>query len=322
MIPVVYNVRSLLVRRTTTAATVLGIAVVAFLFACVQMFANGLRTSLGRAAARDVAVVLRRGATTGRRSIVDERRLNLLRDMPEVSDMRIDLVRVVRLPRRAGGVSYVLLRGVSANGAEFGPELRIVEGRPASPGSDEAVVGRSVAGKYAGLAVGESFDLPRARRVTVVGVFEAGGSILESEVWTSIDTLRAAYGTEGRASAARVRLKDASQVELFGAAVSRLDDDLAVVSEQQHYVEQSRGMGSIIHLVALVVVGFFSLAAAFGAAITMHASVAGRRREIGVLRSLGFSRYSILTTFLVECAVLGCAGGLLGGSASVAMSQV
>jgi putative ABC transport system permease protein len=191
--------------------------------------------------------------------------------------------------------------------------VKITEGRAAKPGTDEAVVGKSVAGKFAGLDIGSRFDLKKNRPVEVVGIFEAGGSAFESEVWADLDTLRSSFGREGLVSSVTVALESPSKLDAFKAAVeSDKQLGLEVLGEREYYEKLSEGTSLFIKAIGIIIAVFFSLGAMIGATITMYAAVSQRGKEIGTLKALGFSAPAILASFLFESVFLACAGGLLG----------
>ncbi|MBI5513451.1 MAG: ABC transporter permease [Deltaproteobacteria bacterium] len=328
MLLLAYSVRSLLARKTTSLLTAVGLGLVVFVFAAVLMLAHGIERTLGRAGADDVAIVLRDGSDAEMSSSIEVVSVGLITARPEVRtlpdgrpDAVAEVVGVVALEKLgADGVSNVLVRGVDARSLEFRPSARIVEGRAARPGTDEAVVGRAIRGRFAGVDLGQSFELRKNRRVRIVGVLSDGGSAYESEVWADIDGVRAAFGREGLVCSVRVRLQSEGRFETLARALDT-DRQLAVMvrRETRFYEEQSQGMAKFIKALGLLVAVFFSLGAMIGAMITMHAAVARRGREIGTLRALGFSRLRILTAFLVESVVLSVGGGVLGAGAALGL---
>ena len=223
----------------------------------------------------------------------------------------------------ADGVTNLTIRGVQDNVMTFRPEVHLVEGRPPRPGTDEAIVGARIRGRIKGVELGQSFDIKKNRPVSVVGIFEAGGSAYESEVWVDRELLRQAYGRQGVVSTVRVRLDTPSKFDAFRAGVEndkRLG--LEALREQAFYEQQSEGTSKFLGVLGTVVSVFFAIGAMIGAMITMYAAVANRQREIGTLRALGFSRRSILSSFLLEAVILSAAGGAVGAVASMAMTFV
>ena len=206
---------------------------------------------------------------------------------------------------------------------KFRNEVHLVAGRPPKPGTDEALVGSRIRGRIQGLDLDQSFDVKKNRPVSVVGVFEAGGSAYESEVWVDREILRQAYGREGVVSSIRVKLDSPMKFDAFRAGVEndkRLG--LQATRETVFYEKQSEGAAILIGALGTVVSIFFAIGAMIGATITMYAAVAHRQREIGTLRALGFSRTSILTSFLFEAVFLAALGGAVGAAASLAMGLV
>ncbi len=331
MVPVSYSVRNLLVRRTTTAATALGIGLVVFVFSSVLMLGAGLKRAMGRSGSDDVAIVMRAGSDAELSSGIELPAAGLVTASPEVRvrpDGRPDavgeVVGVLALDRSGGdGVSNVQVRGVPDDVYRFRPTVRVVAGRAAAPGSDEVVVGAAIRGRFRGVELGQSFEIKKNRRVRVVGVLEDRGSSFESEVWGDIDTVRSAFGREALVSSVRARLRSAGQLDAFKRAIETNPQlGLTVKRESVYYEDLAQGTTKFLTILGLMIAFFFSAGAMIGAMITMHASVAQRSREIGTLRALGFSRRSILASFLFESVVLSLVGGAVGALASLAMGLV
>jgi putative ABC transport system permease protein len=331
MIPIRYNIRSLVVRKATTIATAIGIALVVFVLASALMLAAGIRKTLGAGGRPDTAVVLRMGSDAELGSTIDESTVSLILAAPGVKldehgkPIGAAEVVVVGAMGKIGtsGVTNVSIRGVTDDATSFRPEVRIVAGRPARPGSDEAIVGARLIGRIQGLDIGKTFDLKKNRPVTVVGAFEAGGSAYESEVWVDRELLRQAYNRQGFFSSVRVRLDSPTKLDAFRAGVEndkRLG--LQALSEPVFYANQSEDLAAFISIMGTVVSVFFAAGAMIGAMITMYAAVASRQREIGTLRALGFSRSGVLTSFLIEAVLLALLGGAVGALASISMGLV
>ncbi len=330
MIPVKYNYRNLVVRKTTTIAAAFGLALVVFVFAAAQMLGNGIKRTLGRSAGAENAIILRRGSSSEMESGIEENQVNLvLAQAAQVGASKkppgVGEVLVVILMDKLGttGVSNVTVRGVPEDVFEFRTSAKIVEGRAAKPGSDEVVVGSGIRGRFKGLELGQSFDIKKNRPVKVVGVFADDGSSFESEVWADIHTARTAFGREGYVSSVRVRLDAASKFDAFKALVEQNRQlGLSVQREADYYEKQSEATSIFLTIMGTMIAVLFSIGAMIGATITMNAQVANRQREIGTLRALGFSRRSILTSFLLESIVLATIGGLVGAAASLGLSFV
>ncbi|WP_437764859.1 ABC transporter permease [Sorangium sp. So ce281] len=331
MIPVAYNVRNLVVRKTTTLATASGLGLVVFVFASVLMLANSVERTLGRTARDDVAIVMRKGSDAEMVSSIEEQQIGVILASAEVAKRQDgkpdgvgEVVAVILLEKLGTeGISNVQVRGVPDDVLAFRSQVKIIEGRPAQPGTDEVIVGKAIQGRFKGLSIGESFELRKNRPVKVVGVFEDGGSSSESEVWADLHTTRSAFGREGGVSAVRARLASASKFDAFEASIEQNRSlGLEVMRESVYYEKQSEGTSMFIKVMGVLIAVFFSIGAMIGAMITMHSSIANRQREIGTLRALGFSRFSILLSFLIESVLLAVAGGALGVLAALGMRFV
>lgn len=332
MIPIAYNVRSLFVRKATTIATVFGVALVVFVLAASQMLAQGIRRTMGNSGDAESAIVLRKGSDAELSSNLEINLVSLIKAAPGVkvgdggSPIAAGEVVVVIAPQLAdepGQVANVLVRGVTAEVYALRPQVHIVEGRAAKPGTNEVVIGKRLRGKFVGMELGATFELNKNRPATVVGVFESGGSSFESEVWTDVDTARAAFGRNGIVSSVTVRLASAASYDVFAAEVEHDKQlGLKVQRESDYYEKQSEGTSKFISFLGSAIVFFFSVGAMIGAAITMYAAVANRRREIGTLRALGFSGTQVLISFLLEAFLLALLGGAVGVVASLSMMWV
>jgi putative ABC transport system permease protein len=331
MIPIRYNLRSLAVRKTTTVATALGIALVVFVLAAALMLSAGIKKTLGVSGREDNAIVLRKGSDAELGSVLDVSTVNVILGAPGVkkdekgAPLGAGESIVVGAMEKIGasGVTNVQIRGVTSNVMAFRPETHIVAGRAPRPGSDEVMVGQRIRGRFKGTDLDESFDLRKNRPVKVVGIFEAGGSSFESEVWVDVDTLRASYAREGSVSSVRVRLESPAAFDGFKMAIeSDKQYGYLAMRETEYFEKQSSGTSVFVSAVGTLISVFFSIGAMIGAMITMYAAVANRQREIGTLRALGFSRSSILVSFLLESVALALLGGVVGVAAAMGMGAV
>lgn len=334
MIPISYNVRSLLVRRTTTIATALGIALVVFVLSSSLMLGEGIRNTLVSNGSTTRAKVLRKGSDTEMASGLENSQVSLVMAAPGVkrdeSNQPLgspEVVVVIAMDKIGGEaeglISNILVRGVPPQVMKVRPEVRIIAGRPARPGTDEVIVGKGVRGHFKGLELNSSFELKKNRPVQVVGIFEAGGSSLESEVWADLETLRTSFGRGSSSSSITLQLESASAYDGFAAYVEN-DKQLGLepFREAVYYEKQSEGTSMFITILGSVIAFAFSVGAMIGAMITMYGAVSQRSKEVGTLRALGFSRGDVLLSFLLESIVLALAGGVIGGVASLGMGFV
>lgn len=327
-IPFSYIWRSLWARRLTTALTVGGVALVVFVFAGVLMLARGLEATLVETGSSDNAIVLRRSATSELSSQVDRASADVLEaeaGVARVTDGRALLSREVMLvidlyKKKSNALANVSVRGVSARAFELRRGVRIVQGRPFQFGTHEVVVGRHIATDFKGVALGAQLAFG-GDRWNVVGIFDAGGTAFDSEIWGDVDQFMQAFGRPVYSSLT-FRLANPTN---FGQLKTRLQADprlqyVELKHERDFYREQSQTLAQFIRILGLVVTTIFSFGAMIGAMITMYAAVANRTVEVGTLRALGFRRRSVLGAFLVESILLALVGGALGVALAALLS--
>jgi putative ABC transport system permease protein len=284
MIPVAYNLRNLRVRKTTTAAAALGLGLVVFIFAAVMMMSNGIKQVTARAADPDVAIVLRSGSDVELSSGLDETSVGLIAAAPEVAQgadgrpqATAELLVVVLLDKMSGGFSNVVLRGVSDNVMAFRPTVKIIEGRAAKPGTDEAIVGSAIRGRFKGLQVGETFEMRKNRPIHIVGVFEDNGSAFESEVWGDMSVIRATFGRQGIVSSVRVRLQSPDKFDAFKAEIeSNRQLNAVTMRDSEFYEKSSQGTAKFLSVLGFIIAFFFSIGSARSAPSALSASRASR----------------------------------------------
>jgi putative ABC transport system permease protein len=314
-----YNIRSMVVRKTTAAMTAMGIAMVVAVFVMTLAIAQGFRATLVASGSPQNAIVLRKGATAETVSAVLRTDVPLVEGLPQVardadnhSLASPELVVAIALPRLSDNQpANVPVRGVGPRAYQVRDTLQIVEGRQFTPGTREINAGRLAVGRFKGLTIGSEVKFGGATW-NVVGIFTAEDASFESEIWGDGDLMQPAFQRNGYQSLV-VKLADASLFDSFRAAVEadpRLH--LRPQREQDYYMEQSRAMTTVIRVFGTFVTLILSIGAMFGAMNTMYAAVAYRTREIGTLRALGFSRPRIVTAFLAESIALAVIGGMIG----------
>ena len=317
-----YSLRSLWVRRTTTLATAGGIALVVFVLSASRMLAWGMRQTMSSSGNTDQALVMQHDAWAEAGSRVDQTVLSRVAAAPGVKRnasgqamVTGEAVGHVLVPSISDKhrISTIQVRGISENVSELRPEVKITSGRMLTAGTDEAVVGKGVFGRYQGLTLGGSFELSSKLELTVVGVFASGGSAYESEVWADLESVRSALALSGKLSSITAQLESESGFDGFSMPLTMdKQTGLSVARESGYYQKVSSGMPDVIAALGVVETLIFSLGAVLGAMITMYASVSQRRKEIGVLRALGFGRAQILSAFMIESVALALAGALFG----------
>jgi putative ABC transport system permease protein len=332
MLPLRYPLRSLWVRRSRAALSVGVIALVVMALALLSGLVSSLKASLASAGSPQNLIVLRKGATSDGASALPLEAYQALRFFEGIArgksgDPLVSPELVVQpfAVTRRGSRESAPVRGVEAAAFEVHDEVRIVRGRGLRASSGEAIVGRAAAARYAGAELGGSLPLGNSHW-TVVGVFEAGGSALDGEIWVDARQLANDVKRPSPYSSLRLRVAEGADAS---ALIRRIEDDsrftLAASVESEYYAKQAASADALY----LVVGGLALLAgigAAFGATNTLYATVQARTREIGTLRALGFSRASIAISFLLEAALMAIAGFALGsvlawlGALAVAVS--
>ena len=318
MLPLRYSLRSLWVRRSRAALTVGVIALVVLAMGLLCGLVSSMKTSLAGAGSPRNLIVLRKGATSDGASALPLEVYQALRFFDGVARdeggeplVSPELVVQPFGMTRWGSRESAQVRGVEAPAFELRDEVRIRQGRRLRPSSAEAIVGRAAAARYAGAEPGGELALGNSRW-RVVGIFESGGSALDSEIWVDARQLANDVKRPSPYSSLRLRVADGADVS---ALIRRIESDprfaLAASVESDYYAKQAASTDALY----LVVAGLALLAgtgAAFGATNTLYAAVQARTREIGTLRALGFSRGAIALSFLLEAALMGLTGFGLG----------
>ena len=328
-VPLSYIARNLWVRRVTTLLTALGMALVVYVFATVLMMSEGIRETLVATGQADNLLALRKGAGAEINSAVDRAQAAIIESLPGIATnaegqvlLSKEPVVLNSLPKRGSGKpSNVSMRGTGANGLALRPQVRISEGRMFRPGSSEIITGRAVAQGFQGAALGETLRFA-GRDWQVVGVFDAGRSGFDSEIWGDSEQMLQAF-RRGAFSTVVWRVADPAQAErLLAAAAADPRLTVEIKPERQFYAEQSEALATFIRILGTALSVIFSIGAIVGAMITMFAAVAQRTGEIGTLRALGFRRSAILLAFMLESLLLALVGGLLGLAGASLMQTV
>jgi putative ABC transport system permease protein len=318
-IPLSYIARNLWVRRLTTVLTAGGMALVVFVFAAVLMLDAGLKATLVATGSDNNVLFIRKGAETEIQSGVARDQAALIESLPQIARtangeplVSKEVVVLNSLPKiDSGKRANVPIRGVPPVGLTLRPQVKIVVGRLFRPGSNEIIVGSSVARQFAGVEIGQALSFAQ-RQWTVVGIFDAGHTAFDSEIWGDAEQLLQAFRRGGFSSV----IAQLSTPGAFDALNDLLANEprltVEVKREKQFYEDQSRQLSNFITYLGITLSVIFSLGAIIGAAITMYAAVATRTAEIGTLRALGFRRRAILIAFLLESLLLALVGGVAG----------
>ncbi|MBL8470515.1 MAG: ABC transporter permease [Rhodocyclaceae bacterium] len=323
-VPLAYSLRNLWTRRLTTVLTAGGMALVVFVFAAVLMLDQGLKDTLVATGAVDNAVLIRRGSGTEIQSGIERAQIGIVEAQPQVALgaggtalASREVVVLIGLAKRGApdSVANVVVRGVGAVGLSLRPQLRITEGREFRPGSDEIIVAHNIRRRFEGADLGQTLSFG-GRSWRIVGLFDAGGSGFDSEVWGDADQFMQAFRRNGY-SALVVKLNDPEAFDAFLLGIES-DPRLTVEAKREpvFYADQSQAMSTFLTVLGLALSIIFSVGAVIGAMITMYAAVAARVGEIGTLRALGFRAGGVLLAFLLESLLLSLVGAAVGLAAA------
>jgi putative ABC transport system permease protein len=329
-IPISYNVRNLRLRKGLTVMTALGIALTVTTAIFLMALIAGLNRAFVSSGSAKNVLVLRKGSEAELSGGFDAALFPTLKTLPGIAKdshgepmASGEWVVVIILPRKDGtGEVNVTVRGMMPDGLEMRqtpdeqgkpPSVKLVGGRWFQTGQREVVVSKSIQGRFSQANIGDTMEFGKGSW-TVVGVFDAGGSAYESEVWGDVNQMASDFDRQGGYSSAYLRATDPISAE---ALKNRVSDDqrlkLEGVLEKDYYAKQTSS-GAPIKVIGIVVGFIMAIGSIFAAMNTMYAAVAYRGREIATLRVIGFSRPAILTSFVLESlllALLGAAAGIL-----------
>jgi putative ABC transport system permease protein len=319
-IPIVYNLRSVRQRWTSAVVAVLGIAGTVGVFVAMLSLARGFKATLISSGAADNAMVRRAGSTSEMDSSISLDQVKILEDEPGVARgpngplVTSEIVVIAPFPLRSTGTdANVQIRGVSAKTLDVRRQIKLVQGRFFDPGVAELIVGRNATNTYSGLTLGNSVKFGGGTW-HVVGIFDAGGSAFDSEVWCDARVLNQIYHRpENIFQSVTAHLNSSSALAEFKDAVMsdpRLTVDVS--REVEYYDKQSRTLTTLITTLGGIVAAIMGIGAVFGALNTMYSAVAERSREIATLRALGFGSGSVVFSFTLEALLISFIGGVLG----------
>jgi len=313
------NLRNVSERLTSSLVALVGIAGVVMVLIGVLSISAGFRAVLTLSGARDVAIVLRSGATDEMGSGLTLEQTKVIADSKNIARdaqgaiASPELYVIVDIPlKRTVTAANVPLRGVGPQAPQLRQNFRIVEGRNFTPGTFEIIAGRGASQQFAGLTVGNKLRWGTTDW-TVVGIFEDRGSVAESEVWTDATVLQGAYNRGTTYQSMRVKLTSPQAYSSFKDALTT-DPRLSVrmFTEREYYERQSRTLIALVSTVGTVIAVLMGLGAVFAALNTMYSAVSTRTREIATLRALGFGATPVIISVLTEALLIGLVGGVLG----------
>lgn len=314
------NLRSIGQRLGSSTVAVIGIAGVVLVFTGVLSIAEGVRATMRASGDPNTALILRAGSDTEMTSGLTGDMARIVQDAPGIAHDAAgplaspELFVVVDNPlRRDGKTANVPLRGVTPAAFKVHDRLEIVEGRPFEFGKNEIIVGRAAARQFSGLGVGSTVKWGE-NRWSIVGMFEDGGSVSESELWCDVKILQPAYRRGNTYQSVYAKLASPSSFQqLKDSLTTNPQLTVSAMRQPDYYATQSETLQNIIRTIGMIIAVLMGVGAVFGAVNTMYTAVASRTREIATLRALGFGSFPVVFSVLAEAAILSLIGGALGG---------
>jgi putative ABC transport system permease protein len=319
-IPIIYNFRSVKARWPSAIVAVIGIAGTVGVFVAMLSLARGFKATLVSSGSEDNAIIMRAGATSEMTGGVTVDTVKIIQDEPGIARgadgplITPEVVLVAPIPLISTGTdANVEIRGVSKNVLEIRRNIKIVEGRMFTPGLTEIVVGKNATASYAGLTLGNTIGLG-SLHWKIVGIFDAGGSAFDSDVWGDAHLIGPAFNRPDTFfQSVTVHLTSpAAFQQLKDAATSDPKLDVDVTREIDYYSKQSNRLTTLITVLGGMVAAVMAIGAVFGALNTMYSAVSERGREIATMRAVGFGGPSVVFSFVIEALLIAFIGGLVG----------
>jgi putative ABC transport system permease protein len=327
-LPIRYNIRNLRQRWKVTLLAIFGIGLVVAAVVVIASMSAGFQSALRSTGSDTNAIVTQRGSMSeltswiaigNAQTIMTDPRI--ARDSSGTPLASCEVVVIASKPKKSDNQpTNITLRGVTPEASKVRTGINLVEGRMFAPGLFEIIAGKKISDRVNGLNIGDTIRVQR-KEFKVVGLFTADGSSFESEMWGDYNALGPAVGRNGGCESLTVRLTNPALLSAFDKDL-RANPQMQVQadSERTYYENQAGGVAMALKILAGFVGFVMGIGAVFGAMNTMYAIVSQRTREIGTLRALGFSRFSILVSFVMESVLLALVGGALGCLIAIPMN--
>ena len=315
------NLRTIPARLSSSGVAVIGIAGVVVVFVSVLSIAAGFSAAMTGSGSPNRALVMRSGADSELTSGLDGADVDIIKQAPGIRRTgqaplaSAELYVIIDLPKKStpDATANVPMRGIEPAGMPLREEVSFIEGRMFQFGTNEVIVGRGATGQFMHLNVGDTI-VSGQNRWQVVGVFEADGAVVETEIWCDARTLQGAYRRGNSYQSVLARLESTDSFDMLRDwLTSNPQLNVMIRRENEYYAGQSQALTRLIRTIGFGIAGLMGIGAIFGAILTMYTAVASRAREIATLRALGFNAIPILVSILGESLVLGGIGGLIGG---------
>jgi putative ABC transport system permease protein len=309
------NLRNLGSRLGSSSVVVVGIAGVVAVLVSILAMANGFSATLERTGKPDRAVVLRGGSNGELSSGITNEHAALISQMEGIDASSAEFYTVVGVPKRATGTpANLVLRGIEASAYSIRPEVKLTAGRKFEFGKQELIAGRGAADQFEGIDLGGTVVL-RDTQWRIVGLFEAGGGINESELWGDAKVAQNVFRQNEAVSSMRLRLTSPSVIDALNARIEADPRfDLTVRSEPEYYQTQSLGINALITNFGYLVSVIMAIGAVFAALNTMYSAVSTRTVEIATLRAIGFGGTPVVVSVMFEALLLAALGGAAGAA--------
>jgi len=310
MIPIKYNLRSLVVRRVGTMMTIGGVALTVGIFVSILAMVNGLENTYIQSGEPLNLILLRKGSQAETNSYYDRSIKGIVETMNGVQAVSGEIVVIMNHPRVTGESANLIVRGISDQTFALRPKIKIVEGRMLKTGLREVLASRSVSNRFKDGRVGDSIHIGRTDW-KVVGIFDASGTSYDSEIWGDYGDVAQEFDRPIYSSLL-VRCADESSLKEVQQKVvddRRLQMD---APRETEYFESQMGTVAPMKVLGYLVGIIMAIGSCFAVMNTMYAATAYRTREIATLRVLGFRRRNILLSFMLESLLLALIGGAVG----------
>jgi putative ABC transport system permease protein len=314
------GIRTIPRRLSSSIVAIVGVAGVVVVLVSVLSISEGFKAAVAGTGSPNRAIVLRQGSDNEMTSGITGPEADIIREAPgmaregQAAMAAPELYVIVDLNKRSTGTpANVPIRGIEPMSLKVRDEVKIVEGRAPTFGTNEAIVGQSAVREFAGVDLGTTYtsgDLT----LKVVGIFTSGGSASESEIWCDAHVLQGAYRRNNSYQSVLAKLDSPASLDTFKNWLTTNPQlKVNVRRESDYYVAQTNVMTGLINSIGYIIAALMGIAAIFGAILTMYTAVATRTREIATLRALGFNTMSVLVSVLGESMVLAAIGGIAGG---------
>jgi putative ABC transport system permease protein len=331
-LPLTYSIRSIAVRKGSSAMAVCGIALVVIVLVVLLALAAGFRKAVASSGSPHNIIVLRKGSDAELQSQVTRETSRIISEMPIVAEdsngeklFVTESVVILARPKRDGGETNISVRGVPRNALKIHTEVKLQRGRWLTEGTEEAVIGVGLARRLEGFSLGNSISIGR-HTWKIAGVFEADGSALESEMWMDVELLQNAFRRGNVYQSALFRAAGDSKAAISYLEQQIKDDprlrSIQVQREDDYYRKQAKLMADLITILGGLLTGIMAIGAIVGAMNTMYAAVSQRKREIGCLLAMGFSPEAIWISFMFESLLLSMLGAIIGCGISMIFNGI